>query len=279
MKVVQKLLDFYVFSNIHVGIATACLVVISEANVEGASVSYSSYFVFFSTVFAYHFIRVFENCACHYKDVMTYLMKQSKEVLFVGFFSFIGTLFFGILIGVQDLLIVLPAALLTFWYAVPLFKLKGKRISLRNYPTLKILSIALVWAVITVLFPLQDVIYNSQVWLEFVQRFFLIMALVIPFDIRDVNHDATHLQTLPQKRGIAKAKIVGVGYLVVFIVLGFVKDPLYSTTLFVEILLFIVSLLLLVKAKENQSKYYASFWVESVPIIWFGLLWIMKSTI
>ncbi len=275
----QKLFNFYVYSNIHVGIATACLVVISGVNVEGISVSYSPYFVFFSTVFAYHFIRVFENCACHYREVMTYLMKQSKEVLFVGFFSLIGSLFFGVLIGVQNLLIVLPAALLTFWYAIPFFKLKGKRISLRNYPTLKILSIALVWAVLTVLFPLQDAIYNSQVWLEFVQRFFLIMALVIPFDIRDLNHDATHLQTLPQKIGISKAKIVSIGYLVVFIVLGFVKAPLYSTTFYVELLLFIVSLLLLVKTKEKQSKYYASFWVESVPIIWLTLIWLFRTVL
>lgn len=279
MNALQKILDYYVFYNIHVGIATACLVLVSTANVEVSSITYSSFFVFFSTVFAYHFIRVFENSETKLKSITTYMKNQPKVLLLVGFIAFSGAFSCGFLIGIRHLWILIPAAFITFWYAVPLFKYKGKRISLRNYPTIKILSIAFVWAISTVLFPLQENLADLQVWLEFMQRFFQIMALVIPFDIRDLNKDAKHLQTLPQKIGIAKAKNVGIQYLVLVFLLGFFKAPLEAMTVVSELLIFILCLLLLVKSKENQSKYYAAFWVESVPIVWFGLLLIIEAVL
>ena len=34
----------------------------------------------------------------------------------------------------------------------------------------------------------------------------------------------------------------------------------------------IMTLFLLMNAKKSQSKYYSSFWVESVPILWLLLV-------
>jgi len=256
-----------------------CLVFVSTSNIQGSFVSYSPYFVFFSTLLAYHFIRVFENCNYVPKVILSYLRKQPKVVQIVGVLSLLGTLYVVFLVGVHKFWIIIPAIFITFWYAIPLFNYKGKRISLRNYPTLKILSIAFVWALLTVIFPLQESLSNAQVWLEFIQRFFLIMALVIPFDIRDLPQDVTHLQTLPQKIGIFNSKIVGILFLALFFVLGFFKVPLTKNTFIPELLIFVLSLIFIVKSKEKQSKYYAAFWVESVPIIWFGLLLITKAVV
>ncbi len=258
--------------NIHVAIASACLVVISAYNSNLQPIAYSEYFVFFSTLFAYHFIRVFESCECTYKVILGYLKKQSFMVLGSIFIAFIGTFYYAYSVGVRRLWIVLPAALITLGYVIPLFKYKGKRVSIRNYPRIKLLSIALVWSILTVLFPLQYQLSEPQVWIEFVQRFFLIMALAIPFDIRDMHIDAPHLQTLPQQIGISKAKQVGILLLVLFFLLIFLKYPLNLVSVFAELLVFILSLLFLVKAKQKQSKYYSSFWVESVPIIWWFII-------
>lgn len=272
MRLLKKIVDFYVFSNIHVGIAAACFAMVSMYNSRGEYMMYFSYYIFFSTVLAYHFIRVFENCECTFIAVSAYLKKQPIEVLSVGIIAFLGTSFFGFKIGFNALWILIPSAFLTFWYAVPLFKYKGERISLRNYPTVKMLSIALVWAMVTVLFPLQDYLTESRIWIEFVQRFFLIMALALPFDIRDLNKDELHLQTLPQKIGVLKAKRVGIQFLVLFFILSFFKFPLSANTILIELVIFILSLLLLVKTKPIQSKYYTAFWVESIPIIWLFII-------
>lgn len=275
VKSLKKILDFYVFSNLHVGFATACFVLLSEANFSGTSVTYTAAFVFFSTVFTYHFIRVFESCDCTVVTIIDYLKKQRIITLLVAFIGFIGMIVFGCFIGVRQLWILIPAAFITFWFAIPLFKHEGKRVSLRNYPTLKIMSIALVWSISTVLFPLQESLGDIQVWLAFVQRFFLVMALVIPFDIRDMHKDAAHLQTLPQMIGIGRAKKVGMYYLVIFFVLSFFKFPLDERILIPELIVFVISLLLVAKTQENRSKYYAAFWVESVPIIWLIAIWSM----
>ncbi len=272
MKFIKKIIDFYIFSNIHVGIAAACFAMVSMYNNGEGFIAYSSYYIFFSTVLAYHFIRVFESCECTFKAVFAYLKKQPIEVLSIGVIAFLGTSFFGYKIGFNALWILIPSAFLTFWYAVPLFKYKGEKISLRNYPTAKMLSIALVWAMVTVLFPMQDYLSETRIWIEFVQRFFLIIAVAIPFDIRDLNKDESHLKTLPQQIGISKAKKVGVQFLVLFFIFSFLKFPLTANTVVTELIIFILSLLLLVKTKPIQSKYYTAFWVESIPIIWWLLL-------
>jgi 1,4-dihydroxy-2-naphthoate octaprenyltransferase len=137
-------------------------------------------------------------------------------------------------------------------------------------------SIALVWAISSVLFPLQGSMQDSQVWFEFAQRFFLIMALVIPFDIRDLNNDELHIQTLPQKLGVANSKKVGIIFLVFFFMIGFIKSPLTGTSVLSTLFVFVISLLLLTKSKENRSLYYASFWVEGVPILWLFCIWGLK---
>ncbi len=272
MKFIEKIIDFYVFSNIHVGIAAACFAMVSVYNNSGQFMMDSPYYIFFSTVLAYQFIRIFESCECAFKEVFGYLKKQPKEDLFVGISAFLGSVFFGFKIGLNGLWILFPAAFLTFWYAIPVFKYKGERISLRNYPTAKMLSIALVWAMVTVLFPLQDYLLETSVWIEFVQRFFLIMALAIPFDIRDLYTDGSHLKTLPQQMGIVKAKRVGSQFLVLFFMLSFLKFPIDAKTIFIELLIFIISLLMLAKTKSLQSKYYTSFWVEGLPILWLVLI-------
>lgn len=260
-------------SNIHVGIAVSCLVLISAFEQEERSITYSPHVVFFSTILGYHFIRVFENCECNLKEALNYLTKEPLSVLIVGILAFSGTCFFGFMIGIKSLLILIPATFITFWYAIPLFKYKGERVSLRNYPTVKIFSIAFVWAIVSVLFPLQNYLLETEVWIVFIQRFLLIMSLVIPFDIRDIRIDAPNLKTLPQQIGIVNAKRMGFLFLILFMGLSFLRYNFEIKHILSDLFVFVLSLGFLYKTKNEQSTYYASFWVESVPIIWFGFLW------
>lgn len=267
-----KILDFYIDFNIHVAVAAACLVLVTQAHFEIEIIEFSPYFIFFSTLLGYQFIRIFNNCKCNIKTIRSNLKKQTPTVLIVSLFSILGSLYFGIKIGISYLWILIPSSIITIWYTIPLFKIKGNHTSLRNYPSIKIFSIALVWSINTVLFPLQDYSSEPQIWLEFLQRFFLIIVLLIPFDIRDIYNDATLLQTLPQKVGVLNAKKIGFLYLILFFVFSFFKQPLSAHLLISELLIVIISLLFLVKATTNQSKYYASFWVESIPIFWWVVL-------
>ena len=234
-------------------------------------------FIFFSTLFGYQFIRIFENCSCNSKALLNALSKQTRSVLTLSLFSLIGSVFFAFRMGIHTLWILIPSSLITIWYALPLYKLHHKKVSLRSFPSLKIFSIALVWSINSVLFPLQDQLSNPQVWVAFIQRFSFILVLTIPFDIRDMYKDAPNLRTLPQVLGILKTKLLGVLFILLFVIIVFYKEPFSMYNRLSDLFIILVSFVFLLKSSSKQSKYYASFWVEAIPILWAFIFVLLKS--
>lgn len=201
------------------------------------------------------------------------IKKQTSSVLFINLVSLIGVSYYGLKIGLSNFWVLVPSLFITIGYAIPFFKINDRLCSLRTYPSIKIFSIALVWSIHTVIFPLQEQLYDPQVWLLFIQRFFLVIVLTIPFDIRDMSMDSPFLQTLPQKIGVLNSKKTGVFYLTLFLFLSFLKQPFSTYVLLSDIIIFVSSLIFLVLASEYQSKYYASFWVESVPVLGIAVIY------
>ena len=97
------------------------------------------------------------------------------------------------------------------------------------------------------------------------------MVLILPFDIRDVKYDAISLQTIPTKIGVEKTKRVGLG-LMVFALL--IEYAINANAVFKNsfMIFFFIVLIFLMRSKIEQSKYYSSFWVESLPLIWWLLI-------
>ncbi len=273
MRKLIKIFDFYISSNTHVAIATACFVWITSYHFSGKIIDHSAVFAFFSTILAYQFIRIFENTPLRAKAFIKRIKKQTSSVLFINLVSLIGVSYYGLKIGLSNFWVLVPSLFITIGYAIPFFKINDRLCSLRTYPSIKIFSIALVWSIHTVIFPLQEQLYDPQVWLLFIQRFFLVIVLTIPFDIRDMSMDSPFLQTLPQKIGVLNSKKTGVFYLTLFLFLSFLKQPFSTYVLLSDIIIFVSSLIFLVLASEYQSKYYASFWVESVPVLGIAVIY------
>jgi len=180
-------------------------------------------------------------------------------------------LFYAWQLSIETLLFIAPFGLLTVLYAIPF--LSGFQKNLRNISFLKIIIIALVWSGVTVLLPVIEVKqFPTDVTIyHMIQRFLLVCVLILPFDIRDMQYDAISLQTIPQKIGIEKTKKLGYVLLLFTLVLEFIISSNTSTRN-TFLILFFVALFFLMRATKNQSKYYSSFWVESIPILWFLLL-------
>ena len=134
----------------------------------------------------------------------------------------------------------------------------------------------MVWAGVTVVVPIfdaHDIVDYQKVSLLFLQRFLLVCVLILPFDIRDIKYDVISLQTIPRKIGIQNTKKLGFVLLLFALVIEFlISAQTTSKNIFLGFSL--LPMLFLMRAKENQSKYYSSFWVESLPIFWWILLMI-----
>ena len=194
----------------------------------------------------------------------------SLSLKLIQLISVTAGLFFYFQLSEVSMVVILFLAILTFLYANPLHKNKN----LRNLTGLKISIVALVWASITVVLPILNEnieLLNKNVWLSFIQRFLFIFILTLPFEIRDLKFDDSKIETLPQRVGVCKTKLIGTILLIVVLVLEFYKDEIDKNHLYSLVLIIPILFLFLLFSKKNEPKYYSSFWVESIPIVWYGL--------
>ncbi|WP_396180819.1 hypothetical protein [Flavobacterium sp.] len=141
---------------------------------------------------------------------------------------------------------------------------------LRKYWFLKIAVVSFCVTYVVSYIPTLDtkILFFSGTILQ-VKLFFLICALLIPFEIYDSQNDLKTLQTIPQKFGVKKAKYFGYLFLVVFCMLS-----VLLRFAFLDIVIAVISGFFIRFSSTKNSKYYTSFWVESIPILWWLLVWI-----
>jgi len=171
--------------------------------------------IFGATLFIYNYHRLFRKLAIYaWQRSERHRWIVANETLLKAF-AIIGLtltlIAFLPYVNVPLILKFLPFVLLTLLYVVPVWKTEGKWIRLRDLPFIKIALVAIVWSFVTVFVPFAvidiDWIPNLSQWITFTQRFIFIFAITVPFDIRDMAHDAKHnVKTFAGVLGVNKAK-------------------------------------------------------------------------
>ncbi len=94
-----------------------------------------------------------------------------------------------------------------------------------------------------------------------------------------MNQDVSALQTLPQQMGIKNVKYFGFSLLVAAIFLALFK-PSVSAYFFTSLLaICLITSGMLFVSEARKHKFFASFWVESIPIFWLMMLLIGSQLI
>ena len=266
MQGLKNIFKFYINSSIHVALAVVCLSDITVLNLGVPGNHKLLLFIFLGSITGYNFVKYAGLVKIHHLSQAKYL----RQIQIFSFIAFAGLVYFAFYLSFTVLLYSGILGLFTFLYAMPLF---GGAKNLRSLSGLKIFVIAFVWAGVTVLLPVVDHINLLQwdVVSVFLQRFFLVLALILPFEIRDLRFDMPQLGTIPQRFGVRCTKIIGLLLVCGFVLLEFFKlqTSLVNTVSLIFSAILIVILLRF--SNVRQSKYYASFWVESVPILWWIL--------
>ena len=273
MKIVKKLLDFYINSSIHVALAVYAL---SWITLTKFGLNYDEnvlYFNFYATITGYNFVKYFGVAKWHHRS----LTKALKIIQVFSLICFVFLFYYAFQLQTKLLLLISVLGVITFFYAIPFLPnhlYLDKQQNLRDISGVKVYVIALVWSGVTVLIPLlnNDYVINTNVIITLFQNFVFVMVLMLPFEIRDLGYDSLKLATIPQKIGVKWTKIIGLVLLVIFCLSGFFIDKTMSYYFSSQILISLILGLLLVFAHKKRSPYYASFFVESVPVIWVLLM-------
>lgn len=268
MQILKQSFAFYVFSNIHVGIAAYCLTKISFLQFDITNQPLAN-FVFFSTVLSYNFIRLFQLDKLN--SMMVIWIRANKRPLIVlNSLALVGSIYYFFNFRSSEIIVLLPFLLATIFYVFPF---KKKFAGLRNVPGLKLFLIAITWVGLTLFLPLFSAeVHTSQyVYIAMSQRFLFILAITIPFDIRDAQFDLPELNTLPQVLGVNTSKIIGI--LALGLVVGLDTLIPYTNSNFFPINFFMMGLSMMMVAFSGmkRDRFYTAFWIESLPIGWYIL--------
>jgi len=277
VKIIRQLLNFYINSSIHVALAAYALTWVTLIQFDINYDENSLYFVFFASITGYNFVKYFGVAKFHHRSLAGWL----KAIQIFSLIAFIAMCYYAFKLETNTLILIAVLGLITFLYAIPLIPKKifiDDQKNLRQISGLKIYVIALVWTFTTILLPLvnNDVVIDYDVVITSVQRLLFVLVLMLPFEIRDLNYDSLKLATIPQRIGVKKTKIIGVLLLMVFFMLDYFKDELTGNSILSTLMIMFVTLLSVVCSNKNQSKYYSAFWVESLPIVWLGILLMLR---
>lgn len=267
MRFLKLIFDFYINSSVHVGLSCYTLVRMTQHMFHISFDESIANFAFFGTIVGYNFVKY--DALARAKKI-----EMRKELKMIALFSFCSLLFvvyyFFLLERITQIVAIVFLSI-TLLYTLPFFPNKKNA---RNWAGVKIYIVALCWVGVTLVLPVlnADVPITSNFYLKCMQRFILIFVLVLIFEIIDLANDDPHLQTVPQQIGVKRTKILGLLLLLSFYFLEFFKSNFDKNQLIINLTLVIIISLFMLFANEKRSKYYTSFWVESVPIVWWLLL-------
>lgn len=268
MNLLKRWIAFYVFGNIHVSLAAYSLTKITFLQFNFQDQALAN-FVFFSTVFAYNMIRYFQIDRIN-TSVALWFRSNKRGLLVLNFISLCAAIYYLLQFDWQDFLFLTPFLMATVFYVLPNSS-SGR--GLRNIPGLKLFLIGLTWTGVTFFFPLfvNDVVLTDVAYLQGLQRFLFVLAITIPFDIRDISFDMEKLSTLPQALGLSASKVLATIVLVFYALLDVWIYGIDKLITGIDAILLCVTIVLVLFTTVHRNRYYTAFWIEGLPILWYVL--------
>jgi 4-hydroxybenzoate polyprenyltransferase len=222
-----------IHSNIYISLAALLLTVSAQIQL-GMPPQWHPYLflIFFATLFEYNLhglITVLTNNEALKSDKHRWVRENRKMFYMLVFISVAGFITVACMAKKEVLLAFLPLGIITLFYSVPVSVNRRHLLRLREIPYLKIVFIATVWSASTVLLPViqtDEKFYSAQVILLLAERYFFIVAITIPFDIRDMEADRhSGLKTLPMLLGEKNARILSYLSLILFFLISVLHYP------------------------------------------------------
>ena len=253
---IERLLIHIVYTNIIVAISTASLCAGFTYRIGIDHWYYYGFFGFSSTFAVYNGQRLIKSATQKETPWLNWVRKHQRVLYLWVIAMSLGSLCSLLLIGQfnwKSLVLIAAAGLISLFYIVPI---KGR--NLRELAYVKIHLIAITWTVVLIAFPIvsEEQPIGNLVWVIFA-HYLYILAVTIPFDIRDLKYDSKLQKTLPQLMGVAGSKGLAVICLAAFAgIMLWQMNSLGSNIIFY--LAIAVQFLFIILMKESRGDLYCA---------------------
>ena len=277
----MRLLSFLINTNIYISLAAVFLTIETQIQLGMKPQLHPYLFIiFFATIFEYNLHRlvtVITNKEVLKAQKHSWLRNNLKKFYFLVAASVIGFLVAVFMAKKEVLIALLPFAILTVFYSLPIFKKEKNIFRLREIPALKIFLIAFVWSAATIFIPVilsENTRDKFNLSLMFLERFVFIFAITVPFDIRDMNDDReAGLVTIPLMLGKRKSLLVANIALTLFLILCLFHYSLTNLNYILPaLILSAISTFFFINNKKLQNFTYYHYAILDGTMLFQGVL-------
>ncbi|NQZ42933.1 MAG: hypothetical protein HRT65_01390 [Flavobacteriaceae bacterium] len=265
MQTMRRFFDFYLDASVHVALAVVALYGQTLLTFNITANPKVSVFLFCATIVCYNFMK-------YGVEAEKYVLVSNayhRIIQAFSFLAFLGCLYFFWYLDLRLWICILILTLVSALYAIPF--LPGFK-NLRSLGGMKVFLVAFVWVGLTLVVPFVEaqLPIHGGFYAAAAMRFLLVVVLILPFEIRDLGVDDSSLRTLPQQFGVGRTKLLGYGLVTTMVFIFILTAPSFNEALHFSMLC-VFLLLGLYFSSERNTKYYAGFWIESIPIAWWLL--------
>jgi 4-hydroxybenzoate polyprenyltransferase len=270
------LANYFVFGNIFIAICAVTMAWYTFA-VFNSPVNYTLIaFIFFASISSYSFHSFLPTMKKEYSEKVNWSLPRKKYFLALLIIGAAGSIFFLFFLK-QDLKLILSLILFTVLYSSPKIKFE-KFTFFKKFGTAKTLYLAAIWTLVTVSLPLSsmDSFNSNQSILFFANRFLLIYAICILFDLKDKEYDIQRgiksVVTIFEEKKIHEILITCT---ILFFISSIAFYIFNKSVILISSLIIpgIILLFLLEKSKTTKSDYWFSFVLDGLmmlsPVLYF----------
>lgn len=278
MKLIQ-IWRVLIFSNVMIALAAASQSLLTY-QVLGLSVNwYVVILEFCSTLLLYNF-SLYLSMPGEQSDspfIRTKWFQKNKGAIAVfSFFALLVLLYCLYSLHIYTYFLLGAVGLLSLGYALPILRIKGKTVTFRQIAGLKVFLIAFVWALSSVGLPVtesidtpSEVLPTPLIMYWFCLEFLFVLAITLPFDIRDVKQDQYyHLKTIPTMLGVEKTKALCYFILLIhFLILLLANVDLSVKSGLVLVDIMVLSIFYFFIFKNKNANYEQVYLLDALLII------------
>ncbi len=283
----NSFLDFLLFSNLFIACCAMAQGALTYSLLKAPMNPLVVGLLGCATLFLYNFSLVLSKPKDYkispYKRVH-WFFTHYRIIIIISAIAFILMIPLVNTLSLNSFLLLAIISLLALSYNIPILKFGNQRLGLRNMPGAKLFIIAIVWASSCVWIPIMElrsegiIISAADTFILVSKRFLFIMAITLPFDIRDLYQDrAFHLKTIPvligKKNSMRLCQILLITYMLILFIFA---ETISSEVVALALTVFIANFLIF-NTTLKKNEYYYFFLLDGTLLLQFIAVWMVNN--
>lgn len=277
---IKKIAEFILFSSLFIAACAVSFCIETNVLLDVPLNSFSFYcFVFGATLVQYNLHYSMKKVAVKNSERLRWTLKNKRLHFFLLITGCLLILFSFFSFHLKHFIILGVLGCIAVLYSFPFLPF-GKKKRIKDYGFIKIITLSLLWTLVTVWLPVTNLNVNPYLFsFVFVKRFVFIFILCLLFDVRDIEIDnKENINTLAVMLGKKKSYALSCFLLLLFGVLSIIQYFFYPQMAFLLAMLVssVITWIIIQLTKKTNSDFIYLAGVDGMMLVQAVLVYLFS---